>query len=99
MKMIKMALLGVSALAVTSVAAKADDLADLKAQIESLNARVATMEAAPAVPTGYNLLSITEGPATVDPFADAKDSKGFLPTSTKISVLPTADAPAAASIE
>ena len=99
MKMIKMALLGVSALAVTSVAAKADDLADLKAQIESLNARVATMEAAPAVPTGYNLLSITEGPATVDPFADANDNKGFLPTSTKVSVLPTADAPAAASIE
>ena len=57
------------------------------------------MEAAPAVPTGYNLLSITEGPATVDPFANAKENNGYLPTSTKISVLPTADAPAAASVE
>ncbi len=51
MKMIKMALLGGAALAVTTAAAKADDLSALKAQIESLNARVAQMEAAPAVPS------------------------------------------------
>ena len=61
MKTFKMAFLGGAALSVLSVGAQADDLADLKAQIESLNARVAQMEAAPQVPAGYSLLTISEG--------------------------------------
>ncbi len=99
MKMIKMALLGGAALAVTSAAAQADELDALKAQIESLNARVATMEAAPAVPAGYSLVTMSEGAATVAPGAGQKDDKGYLPTANVISILPTADAPASATIE
>jgi len=99
MKMIKMALLGGAALAVSAMAAQADDLDALKAQIESLNARVAAMEAAPSVPAGYNLLTLSEGPAAKDPFGNAKEDVGFLPTSHKISILPTADVPAAATID
>lgn len=99
MKMIKMALLGGAALAVSTAAARADDLSDLKAQVEALNARVAQMEAAPSVPDGYNLLTMTKGPATVDPFALPNDRKGLLADSHKVGILPTADAPAAASIE
>lgn len=99
MKMIKMALLGGAALAVTTAAAKADDLSALKAQIESLNARVAQMEAAPAVPSGYNLITMSEAPATVVPGAGQKDDKAYLPNANVISVLPTADAPASATIE
>ena len=58
MKTMKVALLATAALAVVSVSARADDVAALKAQLEALNARVAQLEAAPAVPTGYSLLTI-----------------------------------------
>lgn len=99
MKMIKMALLGGAALAVTSIAAQADDLADLKAQIESLNARVASMEAAPTVPAGYSLLTIGEGQAHVVPGMSLEEQASFAGPVTTVSVLPTADAPAGTTIE
>lgn len=99
MKMIKMALLGGAALAVTAGVARADDLTDLKAQIESLNARVAQMEAAPAVPAGYNLLTIGDGTAYAVPGMSRQEQASFAGPVTVMSVLPTADAPAAASIE
>ena len=99
MKMIKMALLGGAALAVSAVAAQADDLTSMKAQIEALNARVAAMEAAPSVPAGYSLMTLSEGPAQLDPFGNAKEDASYLPTAHRISILPTADAPAAASID
>jgi len=101
MKMIKMALLGGAALAVTTAAARADDLADLKAQVESLNARVAQMEAAPAVPAGYSLLTVSEGDATVVPgnALSAQDAASYGSKATVISVLPTADMPAGTTIE
>ena len=47
MKMMKWALLGSAALAVSATVARADDLADLKAQIEALQARVTQLEAQP----------------------------------------------------
>ncbi len=50
MKTFKLALAGSALLALSAAAAKADDLADLKAQIESLNARVAQMETARRFP-------------------------------------------------
>src|SRR5690349_2240246 len=59
MNSLRIALLTGAALAVSAAGAQADDLSALKAQIESLNARVASMEAAPAVPAGYSLLSIS----------------------------------------
>ena len=99
MKMIKMALLGGAALAVTAGVARADELADLKAQVESLNARVAQMEAAPAVPAGYSLLTISEAQGSAVPGLDARESKDFTGSVHVMSVVPTADAPAAASVE
>ena len=101
MKSIKLALLGGAALAVSAAAAHADDLDALKAQIEALNARVATMEAAPAVPAGYSLLTISEGDMKQIPgLQDSNDRalRALGPKATVISVLPTADAPAGATV-
>ena len=100
MKMIKMALLGGAALAVSAAGAQADDLTALKAQIESLNSRVAQMEAAPSVPAGYSLLTISEGPQPVVPGLEVlrKDAVAYGDKATVISILPTADAPAATEI-
>ena len=100
MKMIKMALLGGAALAVSAAGAQADDLAALKAQIESLNSRVAQMEAAPSVPAGYSLLTISEGTQAVVPGLEVlrKDAMATGSKATVIGILPTADAPAATEI-
>ncbi len=76
----KIALLGTAALAAVSVSARADNLSDLKAQIETLNARVATLEATPAIPAGYSMVAFS------------KDGDKHV-----ISIMPTADAPAAAA--
>jgi len=101
MKMIKMALLGGAALAVTTAGARADDLADLKAQVEALNARVAQMEAAPAVPAGYSLMTVSEGNSTVVPGNElsARDAASYGSKATIIGVMPTADMPAGTTIE
>uniref|UniRef100_UPI003783FD76 hypothetical protein n=1 Tax=Aestuariivirga sp. TaxID=2650926 RepID=UPI003783FD76 len=100
MKFIKMALMGGAALAATSAAAYADDLEALKAQIETLNARVAAMEAAPTVPAGYNLLTVSQGPMVETPGLPMLPGQAaaFGNTATYISVLPTADAPASSTI-
>ena len=100
MKMIKMALLGGAAVAVSAAAAQADDLDALKAQIETLNARVAAMEAAPAVPAGYSLLAVSEGDRINTPGLEltAREKAGYGDRATIISVLPTADAPAGTTI-
>ena len=45
MKMMKWALLGGAAFAVTATAAQADDLSALKAEIEALQTRVSQLEA------------------------------------------------------
>ena len=99
MKMMKLALLGGAALAVTAAGAQADDLDALKAEIEALNARVAQLEAAPSVPAGYQLVTITEGDAMVVPGLGPETDPGYGKKATIISVLPTADAPASTSIE
>ena len=100
MKMIKMALLGGAAMAVSAAGAQADDLDALKAQIETLNARVAAMETAPAVPAGYALVAISEGdlPQTPGLEMSARDKAAYGNKATVISVLPTADAPAGTTI-
>lgn len=97
MKTMKVALLATAALAAVSVSARADDAASIKAQLEALNARIAQLEAAPAVPTGYSLLTMTEvAPLTLtgEKAADVSNTK-----SHRISVLPTADMPAATTID
>jgi hypothetical protein len=100
MKMTRMALLAGAALAVTTAGAQADDLDALKAQIESLNARVAAMETAPSVPAGYQLIAVSEGELQQAPGLGmtARELAAYGNTSTIISVLPTADAPAGATI-
>jgi hypothetical protein len=100
MKSIKMALLGGAALAVTAAGAQADDLDALKAQIEALNARVAAMEAAPSVPAGYQLLAISEVDYVSPPGVEmsAREQRAFGSKATQIAVMPTADAPAGATI-
>ena len=100
MKSIKMALMAGAAIAVSAAAAQADDLEALKAQIETLNARVAAMEAAPSVPAGYSLLAISDGARVNTPGLEmsAREKAGYGDEATVISVLPTADAPAGTTI-
>ena len=100
MKSIKLALLAGAAVAVSAAAAQADDLDALKAQIETLNARVAAMETAPSVPAGYSLLAVSEGDIQKTPGLDftAQEAAGYGNKATIISVLPTADAPAGTTI-
>ena len=99
MKVMKLALLGTAALAVVSVSARADNLADLKAQIETLNSRVASLETAPAVPAGYQMLTMSKGAALVMPgAATTQNEKMFGNTAHVISVMPTADMPAATEL-
>src|SRR5689334_3151779 len=68
MKMMKWALLGGAALAVTATSARADDLAALKAQIEALQSRVTQLEAQPeaAMPSGYSLMTLRSGQVDID---------------------------------
>lgn len=100
MKMMKLALLGGAALAVSAAAAQADDLGALKAEIEALNARVAQLEATPSVPSGFMLMTVNTGDAYAVPGLGSSDrDRVNNKTATVISVLPTADAPATTSIE
>lgn len=98
MKMMKLALLGTAALAVTAIGAQADDLSALRAEIEALNSRVAQLETAPAVPAGYSLMTVSDIETMSLAGEYAKDKVGYS-GSNRISVLPTADAPAAAVVD
>ncbi|MEQ1519869.1 MAG: hypothetical protein ABL936_01210 [Aestuariivirga sp.] len=101
MKTMKVALLATAALAAVSVSARADDTAAIKAQLEALTARIAQLEAAPAVPVGYSLLTVSEGTSTVVPGlgVDAQQIAREGNKATVIGILPTADAPASTTIE
>ncbi len=102
MKTMKVALLATAALTAVSVSARADDTAAIKAQLEALTARIAQLEAAPAAPIGYSLLTISEGTATKVPGLDGsnKFDAGYGDDkATIIGILPTADVPASTTIE
>ena len=74
-----------------TVIAHADELTDLKSQVEALNARVAAMESAPSVPTGYQLLAISKGEAAQVPGMLGSDRDRVVDNNaTIISVMPTA---------
>jgi hypothetical protein len=97
MKTMKVALLATAALAAVSVSARADDAAAIKAQLEALTARIAQLEAGPALPVGYSLLAMSE----VEQFTltgEKASDVSATSTANRISILPTADAPATASI-
>ena len=98
MKTMKVALLATAALAAVSVSARADDAAAIKAQLEALNARIAQLEAGPAMPVGYSLLAMSE----VDQFTltgEKASDVSAISTANRISILPTADMPATSSID
>jgi opacity protein-like surface antigen len=98
MNAVKIALLGTAALAAVSVSARADDLADLKAQIEALNSRISSLESTPSVPAGYQLLTINDAPAIVN--VGFEERKGlYNANATNIGILPTADMPATTNIQ
>ena len=101
MKTMKVALLATAALAAVSVSARADDTAAIKAQLEALTARIAQLEAAPAAPIGYSLLTISEGPATVVPGLDnlTRADLGYGDKATVVGIMPTADMPASTTLE
>jgi hypothetical protein len=94
MKMMKWALLGSAALAVTATAARADDLSALKAQIEALQTRVSQLEAQPqaSMPSGYSLMALRDGQGTYDGIVPERygdrirEDSGFT-----LSVVPSAD--------
>jgi hypothetical protein len=92
MKMMKLALLGGAALAVTAASAQADELDALKAQLESLQNRVAQLESQPVnVPSGASFLTFGEG--TLNPMLlDERAQDRNHATTNTISVVPTADA-------
>jgi hypothetical protein len=99
MKTMKMALLAGAAIAVSAATAHADELSDMKAQIEALNARMAAMETAPSVPAGYQLLAVSKGEALQVPgLGDSDRDRVTNSRATIISVMPTADAPAGTTI-
>jgi hypothetical protein len=91
MNVLKFALLGTAALAVTSAGARAESLSDLKTQIEALNARIATLEASPSVPAGYNLMSFGAAPQILSPGEKLGPNDYKMPKT--IQILPTADTP------
>jgi hypothetical protein len=96
MTILRKALLGGAALAVMTTGAQADELTALKAQLEALQNRVDTMEAAPANLEGKSLLTFERGQggntwdvvSSLDAASTNKDS-GFT-----VAVTPTADMPA-----
>jgi Gram-negative porin len=97
MKVMKLALLGTAALAAASLSANANDLSDLKAQIEALNSRIATLEAAPSVPAGYQLVSFSKAPRILAPGEVLEP--GDLAMANTFSILPTADVPASTNVQ
>ncbi len=99
-KWLRSVLLGGVAVSVMATGAQADELSDMKAQLEALQSRVNTIETAPSanLPAGTNLLAIRRGQSS-----DARlNSMGYNvrdgvnPTDRglTISVTPTADLPA-----
>lgn len=100
MTRMKLALLASAALAASTADARADELSELKAAIEALNARTAALEAAPALPPGQRLIAISEGEMPLVPGLGMSDRDRFREGAgaTLISVLPTADAPGGANI-
>lgn len=100
MRTMNKALLGGVALAVATGAARADELIELKAALSALDARVAAMEATPALPDGFRLLSVSDGMLEETPGSalPARARAAYGGRATIIRVLPAADAPAGASI-
>jgi hypothetical protein len=96
MTILRKALLGGAALAVMTTGAQADELTALKAQLEALQNRVDTMEAAPANLEGKSLLTFERGQAsnTWDVVASKDAASTNKDSGFTVAVTPTADMPA-----
>jgi hypothetical protein len=97
-KWLRRALLGSVALGVMASGAQADELSDLKAQLEALQSRVDQIEQQPAqmaLPEGVSLLTISRGSTDLPNYGTQAareqnpSERGFT-----IAVTPTADLPA-----
>jgi len=102
MKILKWALLGSAAIAVTASGAQADDLNALKAQLEALQARVTQLEAQPqaALPSGYSLITFRKGSGVYDTLPMKQSDRISLGPDSgyTISIMPTADVAPVAEI-
>jgi len=102
MKMLKWALLGSAAIAVTASGAQADDLTALKGQLEALQARVTQLEAEPqaSLPSGYSLMTFRKGSGIYDtlPMKQSDRISDNPDMGYTISVMPTADVAPVAEI-
>ena len=99
-KWIRRALLGGAAMTVMAAGAQADDLSALKAQIESLQARVNTIEArGAALPEGVSFLTVARGHKAIAMTNEPSEGLNATPESRglTIAVTPTADLPAPAT--
>ena len=96
----RLALMGSAALGVLATAARADELTDLKAQLEALQSRVNTLEAAPApqAPAGGSNLVFKRGQGTMGDWGNEarRESAGFTPADRgfTVAITPSADLPA-----
>jgi len=98
-KWLRSALLGGVAVSVMATGAQADELSDLKAQLEALQSQVNKIETAPAVnlPAGVSVLTIAKGQGSnanwgneaASDAANYNTERGFT-----VSINPTADLPA-----
>jgi hypothetical protein len=97
-KWLRSALLGGVAVSVMATGAQADELSDMKAQLEALQARVNTIETAPAatLPAGTNLLTVRRGQSKSLASMGYNVREGDIPADRgmTIAVTPTADLPA-----
>jgi len=93
-KWLRRALLGGVALSVMAAGAQADELSALKAQLESLQARVNTLESRPVqttMPEGTSLVTFHRGQGSLANFGPTSEpaNRGFT-----VDITPTADMPA-----
>jgi len=98
-KWLRRALLGGVALSVMAAGAQADELSDLKAQLETLQARVNTLESRPvqsAMPEGTSLITFNRGQGTLADFGPSTARDGTQPADRgfTVDITPTADMPA-----
>jgi len=98
-KWLRSVLLGGVAISVMATGAQADELSDLKAQLEALQSRVNTIETTPkaALPEGTSVLTISKGQGSLANWGNdsARDAANYnSERGYTISINPTADLPA-----
>ena len=99
-KWLRRALLGGAALGVMATGAQADELSALKAQLETLQSRVQSLETqpAPSLPAGAKLISVRKGQLSYNEILPMRASEQLREhQGYTIAVTPTADMPAPVS--